>query len=301
MAPVSLRTEDMIEGGDFPRGHLIITKARYLVYQYMKAGKPVIDNRNNPAQAVGVLLWMRHDTGTDFQQFYSIGDPAKYTILETEPMQVSDEYPTGQCGSLLDGTTGIPKTSNFATLLNELETKGYPQNQVGDNVATMMESVYANWDSVQQQSRAGLENQGGGQRVVVVPVEIFQFPWGPARPNAPQYTGQGSRETQTITSGDVGQISAAQVQPQAPVQQPTSSPSAIVNIAVGLVEGLLNNGGSPERKDLSMEAFAYNNNPANAISPEDAGALMTVLFDDSLVQALAAKGITMQGEAYVRA
>ena len=38
MAPVFMDPEQAVEGGDFPRGNLLITKAHYGIFKYMKNG-----------------------------------------------------------------------------------------------------------------------------------------------------------------------------------------------------------------------------------------------------------------------
>jgi len=280
MAPMSLKTDEQIEGGDFPKGPLVILSARYDIYAYMRDGKPVMDNRRKEAKAVGAMLVLKSDTGQEFDQFYSIGDPTKYTISEDRKH--------------LDGTTGVPKTSNFATLLNELENKGYPQDRVGDDIAEMLEGLYANWDTVEQQQRTGLasQNQQGGQRVVVVPTEIYQFPWGEAKVGAPKPGDAATRTTPGSTP--------AQGATSAPAPAPTASSVAVVDIAVELVEKMLASGNGSERKDLSMVAFAYNNDPANKMDAAAQSALMSVMFDGALEEALKGKGIVMEGEVYVK-
>ena len=80
--------------------------------------------------------------------------------------------------------------------------------------------------------------------------------------------------------------------PAAPATAPAAAPADMVAKAVELVQAGIAANGSMTRQQLGGEAFNQNLDTANQ------QALMNVIFDESLVDALAAVGITLDKETF---
>ena len=80
--------------------------------------------------------------------------------------------------------------------------------------------------------------------------------------------------------------------PAAPTAAPAAAPADMVAKAVELVQAGIAANGSMTRQQLGGEAFNQNLDTANQ------QALMNVIFDESLVKALAAVGITLDKETF---
>ena len=78
----------------------------------------------------------------------------------------------------------------------------------------------------------------------------------------------------------------------AAVAAPAAPATDVIATAVGLVQAGIAQGGSITRQQLGQAAFSQNLDNASQ------QALMNVIFDQSLVTALAAVGVTLQGETF---
>lgn len=152
MAPMSLKPSEAVEGGDFPRGVLDITKAVYQIFEYKdKAGNAVVGRDKKPAKTMAGILTLTNEGGTDFEQVYSVGDPSRFKVLDG--------------GRQLDGT--MRANCNFYRLMTELVNKGLDESKLGDSITDLV-GLKAEWDAVQLD---------GMDREMVLPLEIIKAPW----------------------------------------------------------------------------------------------------------------------------
>ena len=105
MSPISLNPEDFTEGGEFPRGTLEITGARFGIHEFIdRDGNPVKSSygEGNVAPSMAAILDLTNvDSGTVFpNRVYTIGQPSRYTA--------------SMDGSTLEGEsiTGTPISAN---------------------------------------------------------------------------------------------------------------------------------------------------------------------------------------------
>lgn len=273
---MSSRPSEAVEGGDFPRGNLLCTKAEFRDYQYMKndpsgakdaEGKPAripsVDQTGKPIHAMAAVLILRNDEGTEFEQAYSVGDPSRYEILAN--------------GAQLKGV--LRQGSNYHKLMEEAVNKGYNESKLTGNIKEDWEGVYANWDTIELQSRAFRGGQQEGQpRSMVVPMEFFQFPGGEAKKGAikpPTTTGQAT-PTATQDSSPNGTVD-----------------TNLLDRLCEMVGEMLDSGDGTDRADLSQYVFN------NAGEDEKLG-LVRLIMDESLAGAVQQVGITLSGETFSR-
>lgn len=167
MAPMSMAPDEAVDGGDFPRGDLLCVRAWFGEHAYMKQGKPVANKDGSPSKAVVAYLDLRNDEGRVFHQFYSIGDPARFTI--SDDAKVIED--------------GVLKTNcNFYQLLTALVNAGYPADKLRESadIEANLVGLYADFD--QETERRG------DSSLLVLPIGatgLHQFPWGEAVKGAP--------------------------------------------------------------------------------------------------------------------
>ena len=240
MAPMSLRPSEASEGGEFPRGYLTVTSAKFGEYHYMTKDPqgnptPALDENKKPIISMAAIITLENETGSQFEQVYSIGRPDRYTVS-----------PDGQ---VLEGGV-LSKNCNFYKLMTEVVNQGYPESSIKDNLSETFVGMSAYWDEMPN-----------GQRTLIVPQGQLTLPGangtGPAAPAAP-----------------------------------AAAPADMVAKAVELVQAGIAANGSMTRQQLGGEAFNQNLDTANQ------QALMNVIFDQSLVDALAAVGITLDKETF---
>ncbi len=73
--PMSLKPSEGVDGGDFPRGNLVITGARFESYQYKdKEGKPIVRDGRPVPPSMSCLLTLQGDQGAGVEnQAYVLG------------------------------------------------------------------------------------------------------------------------------------------------------------------------------------------------------------------------------------
>ena len=241
MAPMSLRPSEASEGGEFPRGYLTVTAAKFGEYHYMTKDPqgnptPALDENKKPIISMAAIITLENETGSQFEQVYSIGRPDRYTVS-----------PDGQ---VLEGGV-LSKNCNFYKLMTEVVNQGYPESSIKDNLSETFVGMSAYWDEMPN-----------GQRTLIVP------------------------QSQLTLPGVNGTAPAA-----APAA-PAAAPADMVAKAVELVQAGVAANGSMTRQQLGGEAFNQNLDASNQ------QALMNVIFDQSLVDALAAVGITLDKETF---
>ena len=244
MAPMSLRPSEASEGGEFPRGYLTVTAAKFGEYHYMTKDPqgnptPALDENKKPIISMAAIITLENETGSQFEQVYSIGRPDRYTVS-----------PDGQ---VLEGGV-LSKNCNFYKLMTEVVNQGYPESSIKDNLSETFVGMSAYWDEMPN-----------GQRTLIVPQGQLTLP------------------------GVNGTAPAAPAAPAAPI------PAAdMIAKAVELVQAGVAANGSMTRQQLGGEAFNQNLDSASQ------QALMNVIFDESLVNALAAAGIKLEGETFTK-
>ena len=242
MAPMSLRPSEASEGGEFPRGYLSVTTAKFGEYHYMtKDGQgnptPALDENKKPIISMAAIITLENETGNQFEQVYSIGRPDRYTVSAD--------------GQVLEGGV-LSKSCNFYKLMTEVVNQGYPEGSIKDNLSETFVGMTAYWDEIPN-----------GQRTLIVPVRELALP------------------------GTNGTAPAAA--PAAPA--PAAAPDMVAK-AVELVQAGIATDGSITRQALGQSAFGQNLDNASQM------ALMNVIFDESLVTALAAVGVKLEGETF---
>ena len=168
MAPMSMAPDEAVEGGDFPKGDLLVVRAWFGEHAYMKLGKPVKNKDGSPSSAVVAFLDLRNDDGRVFHQFYSLGDPARFTI-SSDAKVIED---------------GVLKTNcNFYQLLVALTNAGYPADKLRESadIEANLVGLYADFDQE-------TERRGDSSLLVlpIGPTGLHQFPWGAAVKGAPE-------------------------------------------------------------------------------------------------------------------
>ena len=185
MAPLSFNLGDQTEGGDFPRGNLVVTAARFDLYEYKdKEGKPVKSQFGGDAKTMAAILDLQNEEGTVFPQVYSVGSP--------------DRFQPGNGGSTLDGPS-INKRCNFAKLIQEMVRVGYPDDRFdkGGDISKSFVGLSAYWDQ-------GSETDKDSR--LILPQEIFKYPWdgetAPAATSAaaPTATAQAPANGDALTT-----------------------------------------------------------------------------------------------------
>jgi len=242
MAPMSLKPSEASEGGEFPRGYLSVTTAKFGEYHYMtKDGQgnptPALDENKKPIISMAAIITLENETGNQFEQVYSIGRPDRYTVSAD--------------GQVLEGGV-LSKSCNFYKLMTEVVNQGYPEGSIKDNLSETFVGMTAYWDEIPN-----------GQRTLIVPVRELALP------------------------GSNGAAPAAAVAAPAPAAAPD-----MVAKAVELVQAGIATDGSITRQALGQSAFGQNLDNASQM------ALMNVIFDESLVTALAAVGVKLEGETF---
>ena len=177
MSPMSLKPSEAVEGGDFPRGNLVVIKARYGVFEYKdRDGNAVKNAFGGDARSMAALLELENEAGTVFNQAYSVGRPDKFSVL--------------QDGKVLEGQ--LNKGCNFMKLLAELVKKGYPEDRLQPDVAASLEGLAGYWDQ-----GTGVN---GDDSKLILPREIHRFPWDGEQDKLPGFNGgttNGATETDT--------------------------------------------------------------------------------------------------------
>ena len=181
MAPLTFNLGDQTEGGDFPRGNLVVTAARFDLYEYKdKEGKPVKSQFGGDAKTMAAILDLQNEEGTVFPQVYSVGSP--------------DRFQPGNGGTTLDGPS-INKRCNFAKLIQEMVRVGYPDDRFdkGGDITKSFVGLSAYWDQ-------GSETDKDSR--LILPQEIFKYPWDSETPSsaAPTATAQAPVSGDALTT-----------------------------------------------------------------------------------------------------
>ena len=243
MAPMSLKPSEASEGGEFPRGYLSVTTAKFGEYHYMTKDAqgnptPALDENKKPIVTLAALITLENETGSQFEQVYSVGRPDRYTVSAD--------------GQVLEGGQ-LNKACNLYKLVVECVNQGYPDQSLSANLSETFVGMSAYWDEIPN-----------GQRTLIVPVRDLTPP------------------------GANGAAPAA-----APAVATPAAATDMVAKAVELVQAGIATDGSITRQSLGQLAFGQSLDNASQM------ALMNVIFDESLVTALAAVGVKLDKDTFL--
>ena len=250
MSPVSLKPSEFSEGGEFPRGTLTISNARFGVHEFKdRDGNPVKSSYGEGTVApsmAAILELTNEDTGTVFEdRVYTVGQPSRYTV-STDGLSMEGEK--------------LNANSNFAKLLSALIEIGYPEDKFTGNIRERLVGLTAHWD------QKAMPN--GEQSKQIWPVQVYTFPW------------------------DNGSPSTNGTQPApAPAPAPVSDLGAVV---IQLVQEMLAaNPDDATRQALGAKAFT-----SSTVNDASKVELANYIYSTECNDALAAVGITVEGERY---
>jgi len=202
---------------------------------------PALDENKKPIISMAAIITLENETGSQFEQVYSIGRPDRYTVS-----------PDGQ---VLEGGV-LSKNCNFYKLMTEVVNQGYPESSIKDNLSETFVGMSAYWDEMPN-----------GQRTLIVPQGQLTLP------------------------GVNGTAPAAPAAPAATIPAADMIAKAVELVQAGITASANN---TMTRQALGSEAFNQNLDSASQ------QALMNVIFDESLVNALAAAGIKLEGETFTK-
>lgn len=208
----SLRPKDMVEGGGPPMGlNLTVKQARIVIWDY--------DDPKRNISTLAAQIQTVDDQGNQYKQYYSAGDPNRFTPSEDGRRAV----PRGSATSLNNNT-------NLAVLMQSIINAGFPEDKLGgatgDDISSI-EGLYAYWDGTPAPERKGLSGARVGQ-LLSVPVKIHRLPWD---------NQQGAQQGQAVQGG-------------------VGSPE-MEDAAVGVLEAALNGKQEITRQDMSRFVFRH--------------------------------------------
>ena len=168
---VSIRPSEFVEGGAVPVDrNLLWEECRFAIRQYtQKDGSPVLDKKTGePVETIAAVIKYKDDDGTEYNQFYSAGDPARF--------QPSKD---GKTLEALTSSENLSKSSNYYILMNALINAGFPENKLGEDIS-VLDGLYTHNIGIPEPKRSGLVREtaeGARERVISVPDSIIKLPW----------------------------------------------------------------------------------------------------------------------------
>jgi hypothetical protein len=160
-----------MEGGAVPVDrNLLWEECRFALRQYMKKdGTPVIDQKTGePVETVAAAIKFKDDEGTEYNQFYSAGDPKRFAPSKD-----------GKTLEALTSSENLSKSSNYYILMNALINAGFPENKLGEDIS-VLDGLYTHNIGIPEPKRSGLVREtaeGARERVISVPDSIIKLPW----------------------------------------------------------------------------------------------------------------------------
>jgi len=160
---VSIKPSEFVEGGAVPVDkNLTWKECRFNLFDYTtKAGEVV-------ATTVAARIKMVDDEGTEYEQQYSAGDPARFAPSAD-----------GKTLEALTDSESMSKSSNYYVLMNALINAGFPENKLGDDIS-VLDGLYTHNIGIPEPKRSGLvrePKEGARERVISVPDSIIRLPW----------------------------------------------------------------------------------------------------------------------------
>jgi len=262
---VSLRPSDAVEGGAIPQDkNLIILGSRFSLWDYQGKAKTT----------TAAKIDFKDDDGTEYTQYYSVGDPERFTPSEDGKTLVA----VGTAASL-------SKSSNFVIFMTALVNAGFPENRVGEDISSL-EGLKAYYIGQKPPTRAGLaqnapvEGQKVYEKVILVPSVIIKLPWEKAdRKLAGNAAGKALPKAEAETT-----------------TEESTEEEAISDVATAAVEFIGKvvkaEGGSATRQKIAQAVFKDKELAKNGTRDSVASAV----FAPGTVTALKAAGFTVNGE-----
>jgi len=275
---------DATEGGDFPRGDLLVVAARFGIHKYVKKGVgqnpdgtdvmiPVLATNNQQAVAVAAFVDHRNDEGVVFNQFYSIGDPARFTVAAD--------------GSEIH--TGTLKTNcNYYQLTKALVNAGYPEQKLREEskIAALLVGLYAKFD--QEEVKRGDSSQ------LVLPLELYQFPWGEATPNAPKppdvavIDANGTSEQAVPAAATATAVATAE---QEQIVTAVANDEAVAKVVESAMAMLSDPETEGHRKKDDLSLYIFKTRGA-----DEKMEMMNLVMGGAVAEALVVAGVTITGD-----
>ena len=143
---VSLRPSDAVEGGAVPADkNLVIIGSRFSLWDYMGKAKTT----------TAAKIDFKDDDGTEYTQYYSVGDPERFAPSEDGKTLVA-----------VGTAAALSKSSNFVLFMTALVNAGFPENKVGEDISSL-EGLKAYYIGQKPPTRAGLAQNAPveGQKV----------------------------------------------------------------------------------------------------------------------------------------
>jgi hypothetical protein len=259
MSPISLNPTKASEGGgEFPRGNMEITSARFGIHEFRdRDGQPVKSRygEGTVAPSMAAILELTNvDTGTVFaDRVYTIGAPSRYTI-------------SSDGESLMDGEE-LNVNCNFMKLMNTFMQLGYPVekfDEAGGNIVTALVGLVALWDQTTDGSGNVSKN--------ISPMTVHRYPW------------EGS--TNGVTPAPTP------TRPK-PVPEPVPAGTDMIQVGVQVAQGLLaSDPDSATRQKLASSLFLVEGD----YTADQLTGLVKSIYEQVFVDALAEVGISLNGE-----
>jgi hypothetical protein len=162
MSPVSLRPSEMVEGGAVPVDQNLTWKnPEFVLFDYQGKAK----------NTTALHLTLVSDDGTEHEQYYSVGDPERFSPSED-----------GKRVDPVGAAQALSKSSNFYLLMDALVKAGFPENRIGDDI-TILNGLVAFHIGLAEPKRAGLakapaaDGSVAREKILSVPSTIIKFPW----------------------------------------------------------------------------------------------------------------------------
>lgn len=210
--PVSLHPDDMVAGGAFPTGNLLVQKSRFIHFLYPKGDKRTF-----------ALSWtLVADDGTVSEQIYSAGDATKWAPSAESTPGAGD---AGRYALPVAGDTGLNNNTNAAFLMKELINAGFPEAQVKEGDATRFDNLYALFEAKAQPKRTGGTIQQAEGAQSAIPTLIHNLPWEPSK------RGQIAAAVAPAAPAVAPIATAPAPAPVAPVANNVAVPAAVAPVA----------------------------------------------------------------------
>ena len=218
---VSIRPSQFVEGGAVPVDrNLLWGPCRFNLFDYTKKDGTVV------ATTVAAKIHYKDDEGTEYDQEYSAGDPARFSPSKD-----------GKTLEALTASENLSKSSNYYILMNALTNAGFPENKLGEDIS-VLDGLYTHNIGIPEPKRSGLVREtaeGARERVISVPDSIIKLPWEGKGKAAPAKKAATPAETE-----DAGNAEAD---------------------ALALVTGMLAESDKVTRQQVATKAIRSKNQP----------------------------------------
>ena len=260
---VSLRPSDAVEGGAVPVDkNLVIIGSRFSLWDYMGKAKTT----------TAAKIDFKDDDGTEYTQYYSVGDPERFAPSEDGKTLVA-----------VGTAAALSKSSNFVLFMTALVNAGFPENKVGEDISSL-EGLKAYYIGQKPPTRAGLaqnapvEGQKVYEKVILVPSVIIKLPW---------------EKTDRKMAGTAGKALPKAEAETAEESSDETAEDDVTTAAVDFIGKVVKaEGGSTTRQKVAQAVFKDKELAKNGTRDGIASAV----FAPGTQAALVAAGFTVKGE-----